>query len=592
MKIFVTKIFVVNNSRQVCDNTDYNGTAEFINLVNIVCKSGVPNVFGLQIPLPSNWKLEVFESYLIDYHDKFVINLIHCGFPIGHDGRETSKVIPKNHRGALEYQNEIDEYFKKEIAKDTVLGPLDINVFGNRSCFSPLNTREKPDTTERRILVDLSAPPLLSVNDGINKDLYLDREVDLRLPNIDKLVNLIHKHGVGCYLYRRDLRKAYRQVKICPKDVPLMGMVHRGRYLWDKVCVMGSSSSAHICQRVSDAIVYAFRKVGQDLGHHDYFDLLNYLDDLAGCSTESRVEFEYSELGKLLKDIGAIEAENKAIPPSTKMPFVGIVVDTVNMTLSIDDQKMEKLSTIINEWDNKLTASRKDVQQLVGFLSFLASVIPQGRLFFSRILSFLRGMPKRGSMEIPFQVREDIQWWRVFAPHFNGTASITPPKWEKPEMNYSSDSSMVGGGGWLRIDNKLLYFHVKYSEEIVQQAQHITNLEIYAITIACKLWGDKMKGKKWYIYCDNESATNMINKMKAKEEFAQKCLRNIAWVAAKNEFQLKSTHLSSAANRWSDLLSRVPLNQEFMTLFLELTADQNPVQCHVDSDILTLENLW
>lgn len=76
--------------------------------------------------------------------------------------------------------------------------------------MSPLYSVPKKDSSERRVILDLSYPKAASINDDINKDLYLDEKVSIIFPKVDDLVELIKTKGQGCFLFKKDLRKAYR----------------------------------------------------------------------------------------------------------------------------------------------------------------------------------------------------------------------------------------------------------------------------------------------------------------------------------------------------------------------------------------------
>ena len=85
--------------------------------------------------------------------------------------------------------------------------------------------------------------------------------------------------GRGCLLYKIELRKAFRQIKICPGDYNLVSFIWKKHTFCDTVLSMGTKSSAHCCQRVTNAISFIMFQIG--------FCLLNYLDDLA--TTEKAV---------------------------------------------------------------------------------------------------------------------------------------------------------------------------------------------------------------------------------------------------------------------------------------------------------------
>ncbi len=72
--------------------------------------------------------------------------------------------------------------------------------------LSPLNSRLKPDSEERRVIVDLSFPKGSSVNDGINKGTYLGESMKLEYPKVDDLVELVRLKGTGCALFKRDIK--------------------------------------------------------------------------------------------------------------------------------------------------------------------------------------------------------------------------------------------------------------------------------------------------------------------------------------------------------------------------------------------------
>ena len=157
-----------------------------------------------------------------------------------------------------------------------MLGPFKGNTFSCKAFISPLNTRDKKDSNEKPIIVDMSFPKGNSINDGINKDEYLDKQITLKYPTVDKLVEIIKLKGKGCMLFKRDLHCFYRQIPVCPKDYKKLGMVFENKWYFDKVLVMGCCSS-YIAQRITNAIGYILKEMS--------VDTVNYLDDLGGAET-------------------------------------------------------------------------------------------------------------------------------------------------------------------------------------------------------------------------------------------------------------------------------------------------------------------
>ena len=85
-------------------------------------------------------------------------------------------------------------------------------------------------------------------------DLYLGEKVSVHYPTVDDFVRLIKKKGRNCKIFKRDLRRTYRQLVIDPGDIHLMGYKWKGYIYFDLVLTMGLRSAAYICMRTTSAI--------------------------------------------------------------------------------------------------------------------------------------------------------------------------------------------------------------------------------------------------------------------------------------------------------------------------------------------------
>lgn len=118
----------------------------------------------------------------------------------------------------------------------------------------------KKDSIERRVIVDVSFPEFGSVNDGISKDMYLGESVSVNYPTVDELIKLIKHKGKGCKIFKRDLKRAYRQLNVDPGDIHLLGYNWKGYIYFDKILAMGLRSAAYICMRTTNAIKFICKK--------------------------------------------------------------------------------------------------------------------------------------------------------------------------------------------------------------------------------------------------------------------------------------------------------------------------------------------
>ena len=67
-------------------------------------------------------------------------------------------------------------------------------------------------------------------------------------------MDLVKLEGQGCYLFKNDLKKAFRQICIDPLYYSKVGFKFKGKLYFDSELSMGLRSSAYICQRVTNAI--------------------------------------------------------------------------------------------------------------------------------------------------------------------------------------------------------------------------------------------------------------------------------------------------------------------------------------------------
>ena len=127
----------------------------------------------------------------------------------------------KNHKGSLTFPEYVDIPINKEVDLGATLGPYSINPLSSnlKLITSALNTVPKKNLEDRRVILDLSFPHGKSVNNGIQKSGYLGTEYTLSYPTIDDFIDIIINKGEGCLMYKKDLRRAYRQIPVDPGDI-------------------------------------------------------------------------------------------------------------------------------------------------------------------------------------------------------------------------------------------------------------------------------------------------------------------------------------------------------------------------------------
>ncbi len=262
----------------------------------------------------------------------------------------------------------------------------------------------------------------------------------LRYPGVDNLVQLIKSKGRGCTLMKCDLSKAFRQFPIDPGDINLLGFSWRTLFYYNLAVVMGMSTSCYFCQMVTDALRFIYQKRG--------FNMVNYLDDLAGAELWSLADSAFEEMGKLLDATNLGESVAKRCYPETSLIFLGVLFDSHELTLTITKERLQELRTLLSLWLDKQQATKKEVQMILCKLNCVASCVSQSKIFISRLLNLFRSIPVLGKVNIPTSVKTDLLWWYRFLPIYSGVSMMAMEEWSRPDEVFSTDACLVGCGGW------------------------------------------------------------------------------------------------------------------------------------------------
>ena len=546
---------------------------------HMVRAKGYPNRYGARIPITTKWNLVKFQQLLGDYEDIEVVEWMKYGWPTGRlpTMQEPAKTF-KNHKGATDHPEALIHYIAKEKRHDAVIGPLEKIPFNTNIGISPISTRPKKTSQERRIIIDLSFPPGESVNDGMIKDNYMGKVVKLTFPRVDDLALRIYTLGKAAMMFKIDLSRYFRQLPLDPGDYSLIGYVIDNKLYFDKMLPMGMRTAPYIAQRVTSAI----RHIHQQLGYY----LLNYVDDFLGAEHKELIWQAYKHLTEILNTIGVDTAPEKIVPPTTRIEFLGITADSQKMTLEIPQDKIEATKIELNTWLYKTAANRKEVESLVGKLQFMGKCIKAGRIFIARLINWMKTLKRHTKQTVPMEARKDIAWWGRFLSSYNGVSIIWMHNNPEVDKLIATDACKKGFGG---ISGQQ-YFKGRFPA--AWENRNIAELEMRAVIAALKLWAHtKLRGQYFWIHVDNEAVATVINTGAARDPTLQEALREIAMLAAKNQFILKAKHISGISNRIPDWLSRWHDNSS-RKQFHQYAKEKSLIRCKLPPNSYEFTNQW
>ena len=502
-----------------------------------ILESNKYNFLQSQINLKSQLNPDAWDHHLQGYWDRQLPFLIRFGFPLDYNRDSSLRSQETNHPSAVEFPEDIKAYLAEEMQHDAILGPYDSKPIEDLH-ISPMMTRDKPNAPHRRVIIDLSFPQGQSINAGIPKDQYLGTPFVLKLPTVDTITDQVRALGKGCKLYKVDISRAFRHVKLDPFEYDLLGLRHE-RYYVDTCLPFGYRNGSALFQRLSDAVRHIMRQ--------QKYDVINYIDDILGIDLPSRIDASFDALCKLLPELGFQISRKKLEPPTTLLNCLGIMINTETFTMSIPPQKLKEITDMCSKWSNKKYCSKRQLQSLLGSLLYISKCVKASRFYLNRLLDVLRSIEDRQMVPVTPEAQRDINWFLKFIPLYNGVTFFD----QKPiDHCIELDASLQGMGARWGSQVYALQIPLGYMD------MQIVHLEMLNILAALRVWHKSWHNSKVAIACDNLAVVQVLNSGKTRDLTLAAIARNIQFQVATANINLKVIHIPGKVNVIADLLSR------------------------------------
>ena len=409
---------------------------DLVCIYDAVRHTGLPNAMGARIPVPSNLNIPAWESHLTALGGRDnVLDLIRFGFPTGYVGPTSDTTGVPSHPSASNFPDHINDFIRKEMLLNGIVGPFDCPPFTPWCHVSPLMSREKGNTGKRRIITDMTFPLDSSVNAYIVKNGVYGFEHQHSLPTVEALADHIRDISPGAYMSSIDVSRAYKNFTSDPLDWPLLCFAWEHSFFCDLSMPFGARASSYHMQSIANCIT-------DILGAQGIYALM-YLDDLIIISPNRELAQEHFNVARrLLQELGLPEAEDKLQPPTQVIKWLGIIIDSAALTLSIPIDKVDAVLQQVNTYQNRKYITKKQLQSLLGHLLFVAKCVRPARVLASRLLEALRDATTNRII-INNDFKADLSWFSQFCAQWNGVG-IIPPR--VPTRTILVDACLSGVG--------------------------------------------------------------------------------------------------------------------------------------------------
>ena len=94
------------------------------------------------------------------------------------------------------------------------------------------------------------------------------------------------------------------------------------------------------------------------------------------------------------------------------------------------------------------------------------------------------------------------------------------------------------------------------------------------------------------VFCDNLASVTVLNSGRSKDPFLLSCLRELCYISAAGEFQVRARHLEGKDNRIADLLSRWDQIVDPLNKLRELSPGVELVSTVITDSLFSFTHDW
>ena len=363
------------------------------------------------------------------------------GAEIGCRGTPRCPTVSKNAKSAYKFGEQVSDALASLVKKKYVYGPIREEELPANAKISGIMVREKPDGSVR-VILNLSAPEGMSVNDGIDSS-----EFPAKMSSTEEWLKVLNKAGRGAWIAKTDWADAYKQIHVAEEDTDLQYFEWGGMYFKELCLIFGSASSAGIFDDSAKTVL----DIVQRKAKADPEMSCQHLDDMASACQESsqdvhRLDREFKETARRLGvKLAPTDDPEKAFGPSKKGIVFGVMYDTVNWTWEIPEKKKVKYINSIAKAINSTSCSPKEIKSLAGKLLHIKPLIPAGRFNIDKIMRALADSDKMDEIEITTELRQQLQFWLTCIKACSSRLSIPKISQKLPPWRIEAYTDAAGG---------------------------------------------------------------------------------------------------------------------------------------------------
>lgn len=425
--------------------------------------------------------------------------------------------------------------------------PSEVKIIDQQiECFLQRGIIEKTTHTTGEYISNIFIRPKKDGSHRLILNLkQLNQSVEYHHFKMENLRNAITLMTPNCFMASIDLKDAYYSVSVNVNHRKYLRFIWKNQLFQFTCLPNGLSSAPRIFTKILKPVYATLRSQG--------LENVGYIDDsylqgrtFADCDTNVTVTT------KFFGDLGFILNQEKSIfEPRQIVTFLGFVLNSVAMTVTLTPGKATKLVTKAKEILEKQSPSIREVSELIGLMVSSFPGVMHGALFY-RQLELDKAMALKvnnGNFDAPMTLsdtsKSDLNWWIT---HTHTT--FNKVSHNSPSVTIYSDASLTGWGGVMNDVST----GGSFSEE--EQANHINYLEILACFFTLKTFCSNLTNCHIKAMIDNTTAISYINNMGGRTIPCNRLTRNLWLWCIERNLWITAAHIPGKLNVIADGESR------------------------------------
>ena len=226
-------------------------------------------------------------------------------------------------------------------------------------------------------------------------------------------------------------------------------------------------------QRLTNTVHYIMRKNGHCI--------IDYIDDYVGVGVLNSASRLYHFLIDLMRKLVLTISDMKLVKPGTRVVCLGVLINSVQGTIAIPEDKLDQVNRTVQEWLGKNVCTKRQLQSILGLLLYVHKCVKPARVFLNRMLELLRTSHNTQRIVLTSDFKCDLRWFAKFLPLYNGVSLY----------DHKHIHQMLAGLGG-RVDNCV--YHLPLVKGY--NGCTIVHLEMVNILLAIRLFASRWTQRK------------------------------------------------------------------------------------------------